>query len=146
MLQAFPLIYDNIVDVSITEAAVLCEPSCGCSSRGCLQPVRVCTRSLQGSFGLPNGSDDELIPMPMIHWIDAPVLGSYTTCGFGPDTVTLTGGVLWIFGSFDNRACFNDGWCLNIGAWCSHTQFSHRVSLAGLNKLMAFIIYSGSQR
>ena len=55
MLQAFPLIYDNTVDVSITEVAALCEPSCGCSSRGCLQPVRVCTRSLQGSFGLPNG-------------------------------------------------------------------------------------------
>jgi len=57
---------------------------------------------------LPNGSDDKLIPIPMTHRIKALVLGLHTIYDSGAVTVTLASGVPWIFGSFDNRACFKD--------------------------------------
>jgi Rab9 effector protein with kelch motifs len=51
-----------------------------------------------------------------MYWSKAPVWGMLPTHGFRAHTVTLADNVVWIFGGCDDRGCFKDMWCFNIGA------------------------------
>jgi hypothetical protein len=43
------------------------------------------------------------------------VWGVLPTHGFRAHTVTLVDNVAWIFGGCDDKGCFKDIWCFNIG-------------------------------
>ena len=64
---------------------------------------------------LPNMQDVEPAPPPVMYWSKAPVWGALPTHGFRAHTVTLADNVAWIFGGCDDRGCFKDMWCFNIG-------------------------------
>jgi len=66
---------------------------------------------------LPNAVDVEAAPPPVMYWSKAPVWGLLPTHGFRAHTVTLADNVAWIFGGCDDKGCFKDMWCFNIGMW-----------------------------
>jgi hypothetical protein len=59
----------------------------------------------------------EPAPPPVMYWSKAPVWGALPTHGFRAHTVTLADNVAWIFGGCDDKGCFKDMWCFNIGAY-----------------------------
>jgi hypothetical protein len=65
---------------------------------------------------LPNMLNVEPAPPPVMYWSKAPVWGVLPTHGFRAHTVTLADNVAWIFGGCDDKGCFKDMWCFNIGA------------------------------
>lgn len=65
---------------------------------------------------LPNMVNIEPAPPPVMYWSKAPVWGTLPTHGFRAHTVTLADNVAWIFGGCDEKGCFKDMWCFNIGA------------------------------
>jgi hypothetical protein len=65
---------------------------------------------------LPNVVNVEPAPPPVMYWSKAPVWGTLPTHGFRAHTVTLVDNVAWIFGGCDEKGCFKDMWCFNIGA------------------------------
>ena len=65
---------------------------------------------------LPNAVDVEAAPPPVMYWSKAPVWGWLPNHGFRAHTVTLADNVAWIFGGCDDKGCFKDMWCFNIGA------------------------------
>ena len=79
---------------------------------------------------LPNAVDVEPAPPPVMYWSKAPVWGWLPTHGFRAHTVTLADNVAWIFGGCDDRGCFKDMWCFNIGPWvvCFRLTSSGRIS------------------
>lgn len=64
---------------------------------------------------LPNMVNIEPAPPPVMYWSKAPVWGTLPTHGFRAHTVTLVDNVAWIFGGCDEKGCFKDMWCFNIG-------------------------------
>src|SRR6266702_5301269 len=64
---------------------------------------------------LPNATSIEPSPPPVMYWSKAPVWGTLPSHGFRAHTVTLADNVAWIFGGCDDRGCFKDMWCFNIG-------------------------------
>lgn len=66
---------------------------------------------------LPNMLNIEPAPPPVMYWSKAPVWGALPTHGFRAHTVTLADNVAWIFGGCDDKGCFKDMWCFNIGAY-----------------------------
>jgi hypothetical protein len=64
---------------------------------------------------LPNMLNVEPAPPPVMYWSKAPVWGVLPTHGFRAHTVTLVDNVAWIFGGCDDKGCFKDMWCFNIG-------------------------------
>ena len=73
---------------------------------------------------LPNINDVEPAPPPVMYWSKAPVWGALPTHGFRAHTVTLADNVVWIFGGCDDRGCFKDMWCFNIGEHHRHGHHS----------------------
>jgi hypothetical protein len=69
---------------------------------------------------LPNMVNIEPAPPPVMYWSKAPVWGTLPTHGFRAHTVTLADNVAWIFGGCDEKGCFKDMWCFNIGAYARH--------------------------
>jgi Rab9 effector protein with kelch motifs len=69
---------------------------------------------------LPNMVNVEPAPPPVMYWSKAPVWGTLPTHGFRAHTVTLVDNVAWIFGGCDEKGCFKDMWCFNIGACARH--------------------------
>jgi hypothetical protein len=67
---------------------------------------------------LPNATSAEPAPPPVMYWSKAPVWGALPAHGFRAHSVTLADNVAWIFGGCDDKGCFKDMWCFNIGA-CS---------------------------
>jgi hypothetical protein len=70
---------------------------------------------------LPNVQNVEPAPPPVMYWSKAPVWGALPTHGFRAHTVTLADNVAWIFGGCDDKGCFKDMWCFNIGACAPKT-------------------------
>ena len=66
---------------------------------------------------LPNVQNVEPAPPPVMYWSKAPVWGALPTHGFRAHTVTLADNVAWIFGGCDDKGCFKDMWCFNIGTY-----------------------------
>jgi hypothetical protein len=88
-------------------------------------PQRPTSRTFHAVPRLPNVQDVEPAPPPVmyLYWGKAPVWGAPPTHGFRAHTVALVDNVAWIFGGCDDRGCFKDTWCFNIGACgVSHTQ------------------------
>lgn len=71
---------------------------------------------------LPNVVNVEPAPPPVMYWSKAPVWGTLPTHGFRAHTVTLVDNVAWIFGGCDEKGCFKDMWCFNIGARARHSS------------------------
>ena len=59
--------------------------------------------------------DAEKVSAAMMHWSKAPVHGLLPTRGMRAHTVTMVDHTAWIFGGCDERACYNDVWCFDIG-------------------------------
>ena len=74
---------------------------------------------------LPNVQIVEPAPPPVMYWSKAQVWGALPTHGFRAHTVTLADIVAWIFGGCDDKGCFKDMWCFNIGAF---TLFVDRIT------------------
>jgi hypothetical protein len=74
---------------------------------------------------LPNVLNIDPAPAPVMYWSKAPVWGTLPTHGFRAHTVTLADNVAWIFGGCDDRGCFKDMWCFNIGACVAHIADDH---------------------
>jgi Rab9 effector protein with kelch motifs len=69
---------------------------------------------------LPNVVNVDPAPPPVMYWSKAPIWGTLPTHGFRAHTVTLADNVAWIFGGCDEKGCFKDMWCFNIGACARH--------------------------
>jgi hypothetical protein len=76
---------------------------------------------------LPNVVNVEPAPPPVMYWSKAPVWGTLPTHGFRAHTITLADNVAWIFGGCDEKGCFKDMWCFNIGACACHPVASDRM-------------------
>lgn len=57
----------------------------------------------------------ERVPAAMMHWSKAPVHGALPTRSMRAHTVTMVDHMAWVFGGCDDRGCWRDVWCFDIG-------------------------------
>ena len=102
-----PTASSNSLSAAAREAAVTTKPP--------RPPVQELAPRNRPIPHLPNATSVEPAPPPVMYWSKAPVWGALPAHGFRAHTVTLADNVAWIFGGCDDRGCFKDMWCFNIG-------------------------------
>lgn len=67
-----------------------------------------------------HGYNGEEISPALMHWTKLGTHGQTPTHGFRAHSVTLVEQTVWIFGGQDYSGCWDDVWCLDLGAWAFH--------------------------
>jgi Rab9 effector protein with kelch motifs len=73
------------------------------------------TQRYRATPRLPHDKDAKPVPATLMHWSLAPVYGHLPTRGMRAHTVTMVDNVAWVFGGCDDKGCWQDVWCFDIG-------------------------------
>lgn len=74
---------------------------------------------------LPHSDDVPIAPATIMYWSRAPVHGTLPMHNMRAHTVTLVDNVAWVFGGCDDKGCWRDIYCLDIGmpsSLCPHSR------------------------
>lgn len=71
----------------------------------------------------------ERVSAAMMHWSKAPVHGTLPTRSMRAHTVTMVDNIAWIFGGCDERGCWRDVWCFDIGTCTSVIGVARRCKM-----------------
>jgi Rab9 effector protein with kelch motifs len=69
---------------------------------------------------LPNDPDAPEAPATALYWSPLPVHGVIPNKGLRAHTVNIIDSVAWVFGGCDERGCWAEVWCLDVGVCCVH--------------------------
>lgn len=64
--------------------------------------------------------DVDPAPATLMYWSKTPVFGVLPGHGMRAHSATLIDSMAWIFGGCDERGCWKDVWCFNIGGHDYH--------------------------